>query len=299
MTEVIHERIFASNKTLRTVPTKLVGGVEKQDYGILASDVRFVKLDHSKTRIRHVWEPGAKVSDLVKKYNADFGINAPFFDPPSATPIADCIADGQIINYGYGKTVVWQGLTVTKDGVADIGRFDINGVWDIMIKTSPPLITDGQMDFVKYIAIDKTAPDIADANGNVTRQPRTFFGFDKAGDYLIAVADGRTRWDQGLTVEEMALYMQSKGAYKAHNFDGGSSSVLADQTGILNYQPYGEAIVNHAVLFFIDKTPLKDWRQIGFDHLVDNYNLDPAQHTPTDTVDLGMLGTLLKRRDEK
>jgi murein DD-endopeptidase MepM/ murein hydrolase activator NlpD len=40
----------------------------------------------------------------------------------------------------------------------------------------------------------------------------------------------------------------------------------------------------------------KDWKQEGLDYLVSEYGVDPNQWKPTDVVDMGTLGTILRRK---
>jgi len=56
--------------------------------------------------------------------------------------------------------------------------------------------------------------------------PRTAIGVDKAGRLLLFVADGIEATNVGLTTEQLAIWMQSLGAYHVLNLDGGGSSVL-------------------------------------------------------------------------
>jgi exopolysaccharide biosynthesis protein len=57
--------------------------------------------------------------------------------------------------------------------------------------------------------------------------PKTAVGTTKDGKQLIAVTvDGRQNSSIGLTMEEMALFMKSIGAYNAINMDGGGSTTM-------------------------------------------------------------------------
>jgi hypothetical protein len=77
---------------------------------------------------------------------------------------------------------------------------------------------------------------------------------DKNGSFLLAVADGRTIYDQGMTLEEMALYMINKGAVMALNGDGGGSSVLVQDGEVISQNKGSdERVVNHAVLIWLKK----------------------------------------------
>jgi hypothetical protein len=114
-----------------------------------------------------------------------------------------------------------------------------------------------------YRQQDGTATDIGkDSNGNYVRAQRTFVGLDAAGNFHLAVGDGRTSSDRGLDLREMAMYLKEKGCMWALNGDGGGSSVIADKTGSLGQNAgYNERAVNHAILVYIKQPdPLKELR---------------------------------------
>ncbi len=65
--------------------------------------------------------------------------------------------------------------------------------------------------------------------------PRTAFGVDAQGRYIILVADGRQRYySTGLTLQELAATMQKLGAVDALNLDGGGSTAMTVRGKIVN-----------------------------------------------------------------
>jgi hypothetical protein len=65
--------------------------------------------------------------------------------------------------------------------------------------------------------------------------PRTAFGVDAQGRYIILVADGRKPfYSTGLTLTELAATMQKLGAVNAMNLDGGGSTALAVRGKLVN-----------------------------------------------------------------
>ena len=52
--------------------------------------------------------------------------------------------------------------------------------------------------------------------------------------YLFVVADGRTDESTGLSLSQLAEFMQGLGVRTAYNLDGGGSSVLYFQGEVLN-----------------------------------------------------------------
>lgn len=90
----------------------------------------------------------------------------------------------------------------------------------------PRLVKDGQI----YVTNEGFRPDVLRGTG-----PRTAFGIDKQGRYIILVADGRQGYySTGLTLQELAATMQKLGAVDALNFDGGGSTALAVKGKIIN-----------------------------------------------------------------
>ena len=90
----------------------------------------------------------------------------------------------------------------------------------------PRLVRNGQI----YVTSEGFRPDVLSGTG-----PRTAFGIDKAGRYIILVADGRQGfYSTGLTLQELAATMQKLGAVDALNFDGGGSTALVVKGKVIN-----------------------------------------------------------------
>ncbi|MBQ9197045.1 MAG: phosphodiester glycosidase family protein [Clostridia bacterium] len=83
-------------------------------------------------------------------------------------------------------------------------------------------------------------------NGGVTVSPQDEVGRAMASNprtalaqvgplhYLFAVADGRTSASQGLSLYQLAQFLQSLGAQTAYNLDGGGSSVMVFNGQVVN-----------------------------------------------------------------
>lgn len=94
-----------------------------------------------------------------------------------------------------------------------------------IISGGPYLIKDGE------IFIDVTAQKLTSITG---RNPRTAIGYTKDNNIIIITADGREKASVGLTLSELARYMQQIGCINAMNLDGGSSTVMFGAGQILN-----------------------------------------------------------------
>lgn len=58
------------------------------------------------------------------------------------------------------------------------------------------------------------------------KEPRTMIGQKENGNFIIAVADGRSKISKGLNAQEQAEVMLELGCYNAVNLDGGGSSTF-------------------------------------------------------------------------
>ncbi len=82
----------------------------------------------------------------------------------------------------------------------------------------PRLVKNGKID----VASENFRVDVKNGAG-----PRTAFGIDKQGRYIMLIADGRQKFHStGLTLTELAATMQRLGAVNAMNLDGGGSTSL-------------------------------------------------------------------------
>ncbi len=66
------------------------------------------------------------------------------------------------------------------------------------------------------------------------RAPRTAIGFKPDGQILAVVVDGRQENSIGMSLLELALFMQELGAQDAMNFDGGGSSEMVVKGRVVN-----------------------------------------------------------------
>jgi N-acetylmuramoyl-L-alanine amidase CwlA len=214
------------------------------------TDVQLLTIAKGKFELKLVWEPGKKVSDLVKAHGADYGINFPFFY--GTNPVSDTkIGDKVIANVTTGKTTVWHGLEY-KNGELSIGKFSVKdnlGTDGFLVKTSPLLVESGKNVQAAYVKTDQTASDIA-----TTKCQRTAVGLDKDGNLLVVVSDGREgAGNVGLGLNDLANYLVSKDAVTALNGDGGGSSILANKSEVLIGNVGSlERVVNHALLIYLD-----------------------------------------------
>ncbi len=98
-----------------------------------------------------------------------------------------------------------------------------NDVWQAF-SFGPGLVKDGQITVSKNDEVGKA----------MASNPRTAIGMTEDGHYLFVVADGRTDESEGLSLYELADFMQSIGAVCAYNLDGGGSSTMYFNGKVIN-----------------------------------------------------------------
>jgi hypothetical protein len=107
--------------------------------------------------------------------------------------------------------------------------------WDAAVHAlgaGPMLVKEGSI----YLTT-KTEEFGSDVAGG--RAPRTALGLTKEGQILLVVVDGRQAASAGLTLLELALFMQELGAVEAMNLDGGGSSEMVINDKIVNHPSDG------------------------------------------------------------
>lgn len=69
---------------------------------------------------------------------------------------------------------------------------------------------------------------------SMSSNPRTAIGIVDNLHYLFVVSDGRTGESAGLSLYELAQFMQALGAVTAYNLDGGGSSTMYFNGSVVN-----------------------------------------------------------------
>ena len=95
-----------------------------------------------------------------------------------------------------------------------------------VLSFGPGLVIDGEI-----VVGEKDEVAVASSRGN----PRTAIGEIDELHYLIIVSDGRTQESTGLSLYQLAEFMQSLGVITGYNLDGGGSSTMWFNGKILNY----------------------------------------------------------------
>ena len=98
-----------------------------------------------------------------------------------------------------------------------------NGATQIL-SFGPALLIDNQISVSKNEEVGKA----------MASNPRTAIGVVDELHYLLVVSDGRTSVSEGLSLYELAEFMQSMNCTIAYNLDGGGSSTMVFNGEVIN-----------------------------------------------------------------
>ena len=179
---------------------------------------------------RNVTEATSEISDSV---DAILAINGDFYGTQER---------------GY---VIRNGVLYRSEGSAD--REDLviydDGSFGIISESevsAEQLIEDGAVQTLSFgPALVQDGELTVDTDDEVGRamasNPRTAIGVREDGTYLFVVSDGRTEESEGLSLYELAEFMQEMGAVTAYNLDGGGSSTMVFNGTVVNDPTGGHA----------------------------------------------------------
>ena len=105
--------------------------------------------------------------------------------------------------------------------------------------TAEALLADGALQVLSFgpgLIIDgSVSVDSSDEVGKaMASNPRTAIGYLGDNHYVLVVADGRTDESEGLSLLQLAEFMESLGVTQAYNLDGGGSSTMYYNGEVIN-----------------------------------------------------------------
>lgn len=168
-----------------------------------------------------------KTSAIAQSSGAILAINGDFYGARNS---------GYVIRNGviYRDTVSssdQQDLVLYSDGSMDIvNEGDIsasellaNGAEQVL-SFGPGLVQNGQISVTDGEEVGKA----------MTSNPRTAIGMIDKLHYVFVVSDGRTNESEGLSLYQLAEFMQGLGVTTAYNLDGGGSSTMYFNGSVIN-----------------------------------------------------------------
>lgn len=201
----------------------------ENDTTIYVADVQLSSANYLKTAFaksaygKNVTE---KTSEIAKDNNAILAINGDYYGAQE---------NGYVLRNGvlYRNSAVngREDLVIYKDGSFEIvaekdvsAESLLNAGAQQILSFGPALLIDSQISVTEDEEVGKAK----------SSNPRTAIGIIDELHYVLVVSDGRTDESEGLTLYELAEFMQALGAKIAYNLDGGGSSTMVFNGVVIN-----------------------------------------------------------------
>ena len=168
----------------------------------------------------------AATSEIAAENNAILAINGDYYGAQEKGYVVrngvlyrSTASDGQedLVIYEDGSFEIITETSVAAQSLVDAGARQI-------LSFGPALVTDGNVSVTEDDEVGKAMAD----------NPRTAIGIIDDLHYVFVVSDGRTDESEGLSLYELAEFMQSLGATTAYNLDGGGSSTMVFNGEVIN-----------------------------------------------------------------
>lgn len=168
----------------------------------------------------------AKTSEIAQEVGAILAINGDYYGSQERGYV---IRNGVV--YRSTASADQEDLVIYEDGSfgiiteGEVSAEELVAAGAVQVLSfGPALVEDG--------AISVTTSD--EVGKAKTSNPRTAIGIVDDLHYVLVVADGRTDESAGLTLYELATFMQSLGVETAYNLDGGGSSTMVFNGTVVN-----------------------------------------------------------------
>lgn len=201
----------------------------EEDSAVYVADIQLASPEYLKTALadnaygKNLTE---KTSVMARSAGAILAINGDYYGVQES---------GYVLRNGvlYRDTPVSgkEDLVIFADGSFRIIREDEISAQSLLeagaeqiLSFGPALVADGAVSVEKGQEVSRAK----------SSNPRTAIGIVGENHYVFVVSDGRTSDSQGLSLYELAEFMQSLGVTTAYNLDGGGSSTLYFNGQVVN-----------------------------------------------------------------
>ena len=177
----------------------------------------------------------ATTSDIAESVDAILAINGDYY---GAQEKGYVIRNGKL--YRSTASSGSEDLVIYKDGTFEIINESEVTAEDLIAKGAVQTLSFGPA----LVENGKISVDSDDEVGRaMASNPRTAIGIKSDGTSVFVVSDGRTDESEGLSLLQLAEFMENLGAETAYNLDGGGSSTMVFKGNIVN-TPTGGGIGN-------------------------------------------------------
>ena len=191
---------------------------------IRVTDVRYLKAAFAKNSYgKNIKET---TSTMAENHNAILAINGDYYGSRDKGYV---LRNGQLYRDKGGSDredlVIWAdgSFGITYERLTSADSLLQSQAWQVF-SFGPALVKNG------YVSVDEDT-EVGQATYS---NPRTAIAIVDELHYLMVVSDGRTSRSDGLTLYQLAGFLQSLGATTAYNLDGGGSSTMYFNGRVVN-----------------------------------------------------------------
>lgn len=183
-------------------------------------------------------------STFAKENKAIAAINGTFFDIKNGGSVDYVKGSGRDINQTRvgenGSRSAHQKSAVSSSGrEVNILKWDGSPDWESKLKDSDIMVSG------PLLIYQDSLQSLDQSSFTTARHPRSVVGTKKDGTVLLVTVDGRQANSAGMSLPELTKLMKWLGSKNAINLDGGGSTTLWTEGGVVNY-PSDNKMWDHA-----------------------------------------------------
>ena len=199
------------------------------DTTVYVADVKLASAESLKTAFadntygRNVTQ---KTSEIAGSVHAVLAINGDYYGAQqSGYVIRGGVLYRNTAKKGAEDLVIYAdgSFAIIREAEVSAEELLADGAWDVL-SFGPALVENGEI-------AESESDEVGRA---MTSNPRTAIAVVDELHYLFVVSDGRTAESEGLSLYELAEFLQARGAQTAYNLDGGGSSTMVFNGTVVN-----------------------------------------------------------------
>ena len=221
---VVTSDSYSYNGTTITLTT-----YRENDTNIYVADVVLSSADQLKTALAedaYGKNITGKTSEMAESNNAVLAINGDYYGAQeSGYVIRNGVLYRDEAEEGQEDLVIWSDGSFSIINESDVTAEELleQGAEQVL-SFGPGLIENGTV----------TVDEDDEVGKAMSSNPRTAIGVIDDLHYVFVVSDGRTDESEGLSLKELAEFMEGLGVETAYNLDGGGSSTMVFNGNLIN-----------------------------------------------------------------
>ncbi len=198
------------------------------DTTVYVADVRLSSPEYLKTALAHSTygrNITEKTSSIASSVDAILAVNGDYYGAQRSGYVirngvlyrSQSSGGEDLVIYADGTFGIVDESEVTAQSLLE------SGAWNVL-SFGPALVQDGAVSVSENDEVGRA----------MASNPRTAIGVIDDLHYVFVVSDGRTGESDGLSLQELAAFLQSLGVKTAYNLDGGGSSSMVFLGNVVN-----------------------------------------------------------------